>query len=103
MITNPMEECPPDDPLYGFTIRAKQSDNGVWSVSCPEWKCELHHRNLTLCVAALVAEIADHNDECDGKVTYRSNPVAWAKENGLPNLKPESWPKPPRPKFGVRA
>lgn len=101
MITNPYEECPPCEPQRTVTIKARELDNGVWEVWCPEWKCTLHNRNLTLCVADLLAEIQNHNDDCRGKITT-NDMVKWAAKEGLPKLKPEQWPKQPPKKFGKR-
>jgi len=94
MITDPLEECPPDDPQTEVTIQAKLQD-GIWSVYCPQWKCQLHHKNLTRVAAMLCAEIESHNAECEGHFPVHKDFNAWASKNGMAELRKEAWPKPP--------
>lgn len=35
--------------------------DGIWFLSCPEWKCEFPTGNLTLGLAMLSAELEAHN------------------------------------------
>ena len=60
---NPMEECPPDEPIKKFTITAEQTDKGVWYVTCPEYnyKNELHE-HVDRHIYRLVNEIRCHNE-----------------------------------------
>lgn len=61
-MNNPQYDNYPEGVYKNVTIEAKMDDDGVWSVYCPQWQCELHDKNLTRCVAGLVAEIEAHND-----------------------------------------
>lgn len=97
---NPMEECPPDELLTGFSIHcalnsSQEHPDGTWSVHCPQWKFHGHHKNLTRIVAMLVAEIESHNDECEGYPPVHKNFAEWCAQNGLLRLRKEHWPKPP--------
>ena len=94
MINDPLEECPPDDPMESVTIVAKLDAKGIWSVHCPEWKCELHDKSLTRAVAILCAEIENHNDECNGEPTTQILFEKWLDRKGMAKLKPEQYLKP---------
>lgn len=98
MIENPADQPYPEGIYKSITIKARQLPGpvAVWEVFCPEWKCTLHDKNLTRCVAGLCAEIEDHNDNT-GNEDYND----WAEKNGLPKLKQEHWPAPRRKVFGT--
>lgn len=51
---------PSDSPVTTVDIKAT-FDGKVWSVYCPQWRCELHSKDLSKCVAALLKEIEEHN------------------------------------------
>lgn len=65
MNSEPYNEPMPNAVLQ-VTIKARRNSRRVWEISCPEWKCTLHSRNLTRKIAELVAHIENHNDQCEG-------------------------------------
>jgi hypothetical protein len=74
MITNPQEECPPDEIIKELTIKAKCSENGTWIVSIPEIKFQGASKNLTRLVSTTIAEIEEHNEE------LLTGDIAWQKD-----------------------
>lgn len=103
MIDNPADLPYPEGVYTSVTIKARRLENKTWEVYCPEWHCVLYDKNLTACVANLMAEIELHNEEEEtGNVSpfnskYDQN--VWRQEHGFCVLKEQALPKRPISSF----
>lgn len=68
-MNNPYEADYPPEDLAKFDIHCKRDEDGVWSIWCPQWKCELHSKSLTREIVRLVAEI-ESNNECNASAKF---------------------------------
>lgn len=83
---NPQEEITPPETLNRFTLIAER-EGDHWSVTCPEWKCQLSDKSATRAAARIIADI---------ETTIEGGPEDWntfAEREGLPRLRPEAQPK----------
>lgn len=103
MIDNPAEVPYPDGLYTSVSIKARRLENKTWEVYCPEWHCVLYDKNLTRCVANLMAEIELHNEEEEQGEISPFNPYydenVWRQEHGFAELKKEHLPQPPVSSF----
>jgi hypothetical protein len=69
------EPLPPDDLITEVTLKARMNADGIWTIYCPEWKCEMHGKSLTKPAAVILASIDDHNEETlQGEPDWFINP-----------------------------